>query len=154
MPLASAIVSPGKFNKLFCKWGDVTKTVWLDDAGRKRDIDVGDLDLLRYEAVRTSPKENPTPAVLSALRFPDWVEDEIREEKRREAAINQYCKIEYEADESSMAGYGDYEDGESAYEDNEEAVADYGNYEDDDEKVQAYTRELNELLEMNENIEV
>jgi hypothetical protein len=94
MPLTSAIVSPGKFNKLFCKWGDVTKNIWLDDAGRKRDIDEEDLDLVLHEAVQTRPKENPDPAKLSALRLPDWVENKIREEKRQEAAIQQYVNIE------------------------------------------------------------
>ena len=38
MPLATAIVSPNKFDSFFCKWGDVTKTVWLDDTGGKRTI--------------------------------------------------------------------------------------------------------------------
>jgi hypothetical protein len=96
MPLASAIVSPDKFNKLFCKWGDVTKTIWLDDAGRKRDIDEEDLDLLLHEAVQTRPKENLDTAKLSALRFPDWVENKIIEEKRQEAAIQQFYNIEDE----------------------------------------------------------
>jgi len=52
------------------------------------------LDLLATEAVPTRPKENPHPESLSALRFPDWVENAIREEKRQEATINQYYQIE------------------------------------------------------------
>ena len=153
MPLASAFVSPDKFNKLFCKWGDVTKTIWLDDAGRKRDINEEDLDLLLNEAVQTRPKENPDPAKLSALRFPDWVENKIREEKRQEAAIQQYFNIEEDeirnwgkaTDEDEIFGY---------FADDEDEIADYMNATSDEEEVQAYTRELNQLLEMNVDIEV
>jgi hypothetical protein len=154
MPLASAIVSPDKFNKLFCKWGDVTKTIWLDDAGRKRDIDEKDLDLLLNEAVQTRPKENPDPAKLSALRFPDWVENKIREEKRQEAAIQQYFKIE--EDEIQNWGKATDEDEIFGYfaDDEDEIAAWMSNEISDDEEVQAYTRELNQLPEMNVGIEV
>ena len=86
MPLTLAVTSPNKFNKFFCKWGDITKTVWLDDCGGKRTINDFELDLLATEAIPTSPKENPTTDVLSAMRFPDWVENELREKKRREQA--------------------------------------------------------------------
>jgi hypothetical protein len=52
------------------------------------------MDLLINEAVQTRPKENFHPETLSAFRFPDRVENKIREEKRQEAAIAQYYKIE------------------------------------------------------------
>jgi hypothetical protein len=93
MPLSLAIASPEKYKKLHCKWGIVTKTIWLDDPGAKRDMEhEGDLDFIATEAVPTVPKENPSET-FSAMRFPDWVENAIREEKRREIAINQFHKI-------------------------------------------------------------
>jgi hypothetical protein len=152
MPLTLAIASPKKFNKLFCKRGDVSKTVWLDDAGRKRDIEEYDLDVLSREAVPTSPKENLTPDVLSALRYPDWVEDKIKEAKRREAAVNQYYEIEalevnaeYAAEEAMIAEYD--LDGDDDVDDEKAAIAPY----EDDEKAIA---EYQDLLEANEDIEV
>jgi hypothetical protein len=153
MPLASAIVSPNKFPDFFSKLGDVTKTVWLDDCGGKRTINDFDLDYLAREAIPTSPKENPTPEVLSAMRFPDWVENTIREEKRQEAAVNQFYKIEAaEGDEA----YGYFANGEDEiaawgnFEDDEEAIAAaWGRYIDDEADVQLY-----QLLEANEDIEV
>lgn len=152
MTLASAIVAPDKFDKLFCKWAHVIKTVWLDDAGRKRDIDEEDLDLLATEAVPTRPKENPHPENLSALRFPDWVENAIREEKRQEAAIQQYYKIE-EAELRNWRKLDDEDDVYGNFADDEE-IPDWMLGANDDDKVQAYTAELNRLLEMNVDIEV
>ena len=130
MPLASAIASPEKFKKLFCKWGEIKKTVWLDDAGAKRDIAERDLDTLTNEAVETTPKINQNPEILSALRFPDWVEDARREEKRQKAAINQFHRI----DEEETAAYKRSLESEDA------------------EFIPA--SEIDRLLEMNETIEV
>ena len=93
MPLSLAIASPEKFKKLHCKWGEIVKTVWLDDTGGKRDMEhESDLDFLGQQAVPTVPKENPVET-FSAMRFPDWVENATREEKRQEMAINQFHKI-------------------------------------------------------------
>ncbi len=111
VPLASAIASPNKFNTLFCKWGEVSKTVWLDDAGGKRDVDECDLDYLADDVADTKPKENMSGDTFSAIRFPDWVENEIREKKRQAAAVNQFYRIE----EAEIAAYGKYlEDGDDA----------------------------------------
>jgi hypothetical protein len=156
MPLTLAIVSPGRFKNLFCKWGDITKTIWLDDCGAKRVIDEDDLNLIGAEAVPTRPKENPYPETLSALRFPDWVENKIREEKRQEAAIIQFYEIEEEKDASryteeddeSLADNYNSEDTEG---DDESLV---NNYYTEDDDVEYPQTELNRLLEMNEDIEV
>jgi hypothetical protein len=69
--------------------------------GAKRDVDEADLDFFAAEAVPTMPKENPNPEASSAIRFLDWVEDAIREEKRQEAAVNQFYRIE----ETELAAY-------------------------------------------------
>lgn len=130
--MSLAITSPDKFNTLCCKWGWVTKTIWLDDPGAKRDIDENDLDFLATEAVPTTPKENLTPETLSATRCPDWVENKIREEKRQEAAIIQFYKIE----EEELAAYGRF------LESNEDDAEFLPN------------NELDRLLEGNEDIEI
>lgn len=94
------------------------------------------------------PKENPTPEVLSAMRFPDWVENTIREEKRQEAAINQFYKIE----EAEIRNWGKATDEDEVwgyFADDEDEVAAWGRYADDEEDVPLY-----QLLEANEDIEV
>jgi hypothetical protein len=154
MPISLAIVSPERFKRLFCKWGDVSKTIWLDDCGAKRVIDEDDLNLIGRQATPTRPKENPHPETLSALRFPDWVENKIREEKRQEASIKQFYQIEVEKEANRYVEededfvdnmYLEEDDGTSAYNP-------YLEY-DDDDKVFPNT-ELNNLLEMNEDIEI
>ena len=105
--------------------------------------------MLATEAVPTRPKENPHPEVLSALRFPDWVENAIREEKRQEAAINQYCRIE----EAELRNWNKLGDLYGNFADNDE-IPDWMLGADDDDEVQAYTAELNRLLEANVDIEV
>lgn len=111
MPLASAIASPNKFDTLFCKWGEVSKTVWLDDGGGKRDVDECDFDYLADDVADTKPKENMSGDAFSAIRFPDWVENVTREENRRLAAANQFYRIE----EAEIAAYGKYlESGDDA----------------------------------------
>jgi hypothetical protein len=95
--------------------------------------------------VQTRPKENPDPAKLSALRFPDWVENKIREEKRQGAAIDQFYKIEddeIEAFGHSLENGEENEDEEGINEDDAEFVSD------------ALDRELDNLMEMNVDIEV
>jgi hypothetical protein len=140
MPLSLAIASPEKYKKLHCKWGIVAKTVWLDDTGGKRDMEYEtDLDFLAKDAVPTVPKENPLneladknrDAFLSRLRFPDWVENVVREEKRQAAAINQFHKI---------AGT------------DVKNLSSYDRFFEDDEFVP--TSEIDMLLEANEDIEV
>lgn len=96
-------------------------------------------------AVQTRPKENPDPTKLSGLRFPDWVENKIREEKRQEAAIDQFYKIE----EDEIEAFGCFlEDGEE-YEDDEGIIEDDAEFVSDD-----VNRELDRLMEMNVDIEV
>jgi hypothetical protein len=138
MSLTLAIVSPEKFKRFLCKWGDVTKTIWLDDCGGKRVIDEDDLNLIGTQAVPTRPKENPHPEVLSALRVPDWVENKIREEKRREAAIVQFMKLENDEDD-----FYTEEDDDLYIEDD-----------DEDDLIAAYCAAQDKLLEMNEDIEI
>jgi hypothetical protein len=128
----SAIVSPKKFNDLFCKWRDISKTVWLDDTGGRRTINDYELDYLGQEAIPTTPKENPTPDVLSAIRFPDWVENEIKEKKRQEAAVN------HKLDAADVQNPDD----------------DEGYYEDDAEFDERDVPELDQLMEANQDIEI
>jgi hypothetical protein len=131
MPLSLAIASPEKYKKLRCKWGLITKTVWLDDTGGKRDMeDENDFDFLAKDAVPTVPKENPSTE-FSAIRFPDWVENEIRDGKRQERAIAQFHKI-VGTDVGALPSYDKY------FEDAELAS----------------TSEIDLLLETNEDIEI
>lgn len=134
----------GAFYDLFCKWGDISKTVWLDDTGGKRTINEFELDYLATEAIPTSPKENPTQDVLSAMRFPDWVENEIREKKRQEAAINQFYKIEQDAIEA----FDPYE------EDNGEFDGGYYEEEVEFDEAGIPNDELDKLMYANQDIEV
>jgi hypothetical protein len=137
MPLHSAIVSPKKFRDLFCKWGDVTKTIWLDDTGGKRTINEYELDYLGQEAIPTSPKENPTPDILSAIRFPDWVENEMKEKTRQEAAVNQFYKL----DAADIPNPDTYDEG--YYEDDAEF-----------EEADVPSNEFDQLMEANQDIEI
>jgi hypothetical protein len=155
MPLSLAIASPEKYKRLHCKWGWVTKTVRLDDPGAKRSMeDDGD-------AVPTWSKENPCEGI-SSLRLPDWVENAILEEKRQDAAIDQFRKI------VGPDKFEDFMDGENypksfdgffkarSKTDEEE---DYDPYAEKDEDYDPYAERdfdpaTDRLLEANEDIEI
>ena len=95
---------------------------------------MNDLPLMRTEVIPTSPKENQMELnIRSAIRFPDWVENERREKKRQEAAEAQFFKLD------------EKENWRTHLED------EYGN--DDDGEWSAHDP-LSSLLEANEDIEV
>ena len=96
------------------------------------------------------------------MRFPDWVENAIREEKRQEAAINQYYKIEKAEFDSWLKPQGDDNATWGTFADDEDEIATWNTAADDDE-IAAWGRryatdeddtELYKLLEANEDIEV
>ena len=83
------------------------------------------------KAVPTMPKENLSET-FSEMRFPDWVENEIKEGNRQERAKTQFHKI-VGTDVGNVTSYDRF-------------------FEDDAEF--APTSEIDKLLEANENIEI
>ena len=95
MAITSAIVSPQSYKRRG-HWGIVTKTIGLDDPGGKREIDedvIDEMNMLAEFPMRTKPRRNPSPETISQLQFPDWVENEERENARQSRAIAQYFKL-------------------------------------------------------------
>ena len=105
MPITSAIVSPTRYDNLKCMWGEITKKVLIDDAGGKRNIDPTYMDLLAQYAVPTTPVINPSPDTPSTILFPEWVENELREENRQNAACAQFTRMEDDAIDDAIEYY-------------------------------------------------
>jgi hypothetical protein len=76
-------------------WGIISKTIWLDDAGGKREIIEDDafINSLGDFPMETMPAKNSNPDRISQLVFPDWVENEEKEAARQKRAVAQYNKL-------------------------------------------------------------